>query len=138
MRRVNLHEAKTHLSRLVAQAVAGEGFVICKAGVPLVQVTRLADAETLATPPRRLLGLLAGQCSVPEDFDRFACEEIADLFEGLAGFSIGVHRAVKLLLDTHLLVWAMGEPSRLGPVLRDGWRIRSTPSASAWLPSGSS
>ncbi len=43
--------------------------MICKAGVPLVQVTRLADAETLATPPRR--------------FDRFACEEIADLFEGL-------------------------------------------------------
>lgn len=83
MRRVNLHEAKTHLSRLVAQAVAGESFVICKAGVPLVQVTRLADAETLATPPRRRLGLLAGQCSVPEDFDRFASEEIADLFEGL-------------------------------------------------------
>ena len=82
IQRVNLHEAKTHLSRLAAQAVAGEGFVICKAGVPLVQVTRLADGENLDTPPRRRLGLLAGQCSVPDDFDRIASEEIADLFEG--------------------------------------------------------
>lgn len=83
MRQVNLHEAKTHLSRLVAEAVAGEGFVICKAGRPLVQVTRLADADTNGQPPRRRLGLLAGQCSVPDDFDRIAAEEIADLFEGL-------------------------------------------------------
>ncbi len=82
VRQVNLHEAKTHLSRLVAQAVAGESFVICKAGVPLVQVTRLNDADIQAPPPRRRLGLLAGQCSVPDDFDRIASDEIADLFEG--------------------------------------------------------
>ena len=83
MRQVNLHEAKTHLSRLVAEAVAGEGFVICKAGRPLVQVIRLAGDEDPVNPPRRRLGLLAGQCSVPEDFDQIASEEIADLFEGL-------------------------------------------------------
>ena len=82
VRQVNLHEAKTHLSRLVAQAVAGESFVICKAGVPLVQVTRLNDADIQAPPPRRRLGLLAGHCSVPDDFDRIASDEIADLFEG--------------------------------------------------------
>lgn len=80
VRQVNLHEAKTHLSRLVA----GQGFVICKAGKPLVQVTRLTGAEDAATPPRRRLGLLAGQCSVPDDFDQIAAEEIADLFEGLS------------------------------------------------------
>lgn len=84
MRQVNLHEAKTHLSRLVAEAVAGEGFVICKAGKPLVQVTRLIGDEDAPTPPRRRLGLLAGQCSVPDDFDRIGAEEIADLFEGLS------------------------------------------------------
>lgn len=50
MRQVNLHEARTHLSCLVAQAVASESFVISKAGVPLVQITRLTDAETLAMP----------------------------------------------------------------------------------------
>ncbi len=37
VRPVNLHEAKTLLSRLVAEAVAGEGFVICKAGKPLLR-----------------------------------------------------------------------------------------------------
>jgi antitoxin (DNA-binding transcriptional repressor) of toxin-antitoxin stability system len=82
VRQVNLHEAKTHLSRLVAEAVAGEGFVICKAGRPLVQVTRLVDVAEVGPPPRRRLGLLAGQCSVPDDFDRIAAEEIAALFEG--------------------------------------------------------
>jgi antitoxin (DNA-binding transcriptional repressor) of toxin-antitoxin stability system len=85
VRQVNLHEAKTHLSRLVAEAVAGEGFVICKAGRPLVQVTRLTGADEPATPPRRRLGLLAGHCSVPDDFDQIASGEIADLFEGLLG-----------------------------------------------------
>jgi antitoxin (DNA-binding transcriptional repressor) of toxin-antitoxin stability system len=84
VRQVNLHEAKTHLSRLVAEAVAGEGFVICKAGKPLVQVTRLTGADDTAAPPRRRLGLLAGQCSVPDDFDQIADDEIADLFEGLS------------------------------------------------------
>jgi antitoxin (DNA-binding transcriptional repressor) of toxin-antitoxin stability system len=82
VRKVNLHQAKTHLSRLVSEAVAGEGFVICKAGQPLVQVTRLVDAADAGPPPRRRLGLLAGQCSVPDDFDRIAAEEIAVLFEG--------------------------------------------------------
>ncbi|MCX5952381.1 MAG: type II toxin-antitoxin system prevent-host-death family antitoxin [Cyanobacteria bacterium] len=84
MRQVNLHEAKTQLSRLVAEAVAGKSFVICKAGKPLVQVTRLAGADDdSANPPRRRLGLLAGQCSVPDDFDQIAVGEIADLFDGL-------------------------------------------------------
>jgi len=85
VRQVNLHEAKTHLSRLVAEAVAGEGFVNCKAGRPLVQVTRLTGADEPANPPRRRLGLLAGHCSVPDDFDQNASREIADLFEGLLG-----------------------------------------------------
>ena len=83
MRQVNLHEAKTHLSRLVAEAVAGEGFVICKAGRPVVQVTRLVDPDGLDQPPRRRLGLLTGQCSVPDNFDRIAAEEIVALFEGV-------------------------------------------------------
>ena len=84
VRQVNLHEAKTHLSRLVAEAVAGEGFVICKAGKPLVRVTRL-EGDHDPAPPRRRLGLLAGQCSVPDDFDQLAAGDIAALFEGRAG-----------------------------------------------------
>jgi prevent-host-death family protein len=81
MRQVNMHEAKTHLSRLVEEAAAGEAFVICKAGRPMVRVTALDDASH-AAPERRRLGLLRGQCELPDDFDRMAAGTIADLFEG--------------------------------------------------------
>ena len=81
MRQVNMQEAKTHLSRLVEEAAAGEPFVICKAGRPMVRVTSLNEAGTAAAPLRRL-GLLVGQCQVPDDFDQLAGAEIADLFEG--------------------------------------------------------
>ena len=80
MRMVNMHEAKTHLSRLVEKAAAGEPFVICKAGRPLVRVTRLDDTEN-GGGPLRSLGLLAGNCSVPDDFDQMGADAIADLFE---------------------------------------------------------
>jgi prevent-host-death family protein len=72
---VNIHEAKTQLSKLVDRAAKGEPFVIAKAGKPLVKVAAL-DAP--ATPRR--LGFLAGQMSVPEDFDRMGEAEIAALF----------------------------------------------------------
>ncbi len=72
---VNIHEAKTQLSKLVDQAVKGEPFVIAKAGKPLVKVTAL-DAPRV---PQRL-GFLAGEIAVPEDFDRMGEAEIARLF----------------------------------------------------------
>ena len=79
MRTVNIHEAKTHLSRLIEQAAAGESFVIAKAGKPMVKVSALSAPE--AGQVRRL-GFLAGQLSVPDDFDRIGAEEIAQLFGG--------------------------------------------------------
>lgn len=79
MRQVNMHEAKTHLSRLVDEAAAGDSFLICKAGRPMVRVTPLSEP---ASAPRRRLGLLRGHCSVPDDFDRLGADELADLFEG--------------------------------------------------------
>jgi prevent-host-death family protein len=78
MRTVNIHEAKTHLSRLIEQAVRGEPFIIAKAGTPLVKVTAL---ETPATSRR--LGFLAGHFAVPDDFDRMGNAEIAELFQGI-------------------------------------------------------
>ena len=81
MRRVNMHEAKTHLSRLVDEAAAGDSFLICKAGKPMVRVTPI-DEPCVESPPLRRLGLLQGQCFVPNDFDRLGGEELADLFEG--------------------------------------------------------
>jgi prevent-host-death family protein len=79
MRTVNSHEAKTHLSRLLEEAVNGEPFIIAKAGKPLVKVTRIDEAETR---PKRRIGFLAGQFSVPDDFDQRHAEEIVRLFEG--------------------------------------------------------
>jgi antitoxin (DNA-binding transcriptional repressor) of toxin-antitoxin stability system len=67
--------------RLVQEAAAGEPFVICKAGRLMVRVTPLGEAGAAASPLRRL-GLLAGQCQVPDDFDQLGAAEIADLFEG--------------------------------------------------------
>jgi antitoxin (DNA-binding transcriptional repressor) of toxin-antitoxin stability system len=81
MRQVNMQQAKTHLSRLVEEAAAGEPFVTCKADRPMVRVTSLNEAGAAAAPLRRL-GLLAGPCQVPDDFDQLGGAEIADLFEG--------------------------------------------------------
>ena len=77
---VNIHEAKTHLSRLVEQAAKGDSFIIAKAGKALVKVTALDVPDQGA---RRRIGFLAGQVVVPDDFDRMGQAEIEQLF-GLA------------------------------------------------------
>jgi prevent-host-death family protein len=77
MRTVNIHEAKTHLSRLVDQAAKGEPFVIAKAGKPLVRVIA-PDAPSGGQVQR--LGFTTGQILVPDDFDRVGSAEIAMLF----------------------------------------------------------
>jgi prevent-host-death family protein len=79
MKTVNIHEAKTQLSKLVEQASKGEGFVIAKAGKPLVKVIAL-NAPTGAQVRR--LGFMAGQISVPDDFDRMGNDEIKKMFGG--------------------------------------------------------
>jgi prevent-host-death family protein len=76
---VNIHEAKTQLSKLVDQAAKGESFVIAKAGKPLVKVAALA-----APAKARRLGFLAGEITVPKDFDRLGSAAIATLF-GIEG-----------------------------------------------------
>ena len=77
MRTVNIHEAKTHLSRLVEQAAKGESFVIAKAGKPLVKVVPLDAPE--AGKARRF-DFMAGQIRVPDDFDRMGSEQIEKMF----------------------------------------------------------
>ncbi|MSQ22951.1 MAG: type II toxin-antitoxin system prevent-host-death family antitoxin [Chloroflexi bacterium] len=72
---VNIHEAKTHLSRLIEQAVNGESIVIAKAGKPLVKIVALGAPRA----PQRL-GFMDGEISVPEDFDRMGEAEIAVMF----------------------------------------------------------
>jgi prevent-host-death family protein len=79
MKTVNIHEAKTQLSKLVAAASKGEPFIIAKAGKPVVKVTALG--APIGAQVRRL-GFMAGQISVPDDFDRMGREEIERIFGG--------------------------------------------------------
>lgn len=79
MKTVNIHEAKTHLSKLVEEASRGESFVIAKAGKPVVKVTALAAPTGSQV---RRLGFMAGQISVPDDFDQMGREEIDRMFAG--------------------------------------------------------
>lgn len=79
MHTVNIHEAKTHLSRLIEKAAKGEPFIIAKAGKPLVKVIAL-DAPMPGATKRT--GFMAGQFTVPDDFDRMGEEDIEAMFGG--------------------------------------------------------
>ena len=79
MKTVNIHEAKTQLSRLVEQASKGEAFIIAKAGKPVVKVIALTSPTGAQV---RRLGFMAGQISVPEDFDCMGKKEIERMFGG--------------------------------------------------------
>jgi prevent-host-death family protein len=74
---VNVHEAKTHLSRLLERAMEGEEVIIMRAGRPLVRLTPVEKA-----PVQRKLGTAKGDFVVPEDFDAPLPEEILAEFEG--------------------------------------------------------
>ena len=73
MKKVNIHEAKTHLSRLVEDVAAGEEVIIAKAGKP---VARLVPFEKPAQP--RTPGALKGRIRIAEDFDAPLPHEIGD------------------------------------------------------------
>jgi prevent-host-death family protein len=76
---INIHEAKTHLSRLVAKAAKGEAFIIAKAGKPMVKVVPFESEEKPA--PQRL-GFMRGKIKIPDDFDTMGQEEIVRMFYG--------------------------------------------------------
>jgi prevent-host-death family protein len=76
MIQVNIHEAKTHLSRLLAQVAAGEEVVIAKSGKPLVRLTPISDVSA-----KRTLGRDIGLFDVPEDFNDPLPEEELQAFE---------------------------------------------------------
>ena len=73
METINVHEAKTHLSRLVDKAAKGESFVIAKAGRPMVKVVPLDSPDA---GQQKRLGFLAGHIEVPDDFDTMGIDEI--------------------------------------------------------------
>jgi len=76
-RTVNIYEAKTHFSRLVELAAAGEEIVIAKAGKPVARLAPLRDRKE----PRKS-GVLAGRFRVSDDFDAPLPDDLLDAFEG--------------------------------------------------------
>ena len=77
MRSVDIHEAKTHLSRLINAAANGRPFIITRAGEP---VAKVIAADTPDASTKRRLGFLAGEISVPKNFDRMGAKRINNLF----------------------------------------------------------
>ena len=74
---INIHEAKTHLSRIVDEVAAGAEIIIAKAGKPLAKLTPISALVT-----KKKLGLLKGKIKVPDDFNASLPEEVLAAFEG--------------------------------------------------------
>ncbi len=79
MRSVNIHDAKTHFSRLVDEVAGGETVIIAKAGKPVAQ---LAPLSADAPEKKSLIGFMRGRITVPDDFDTMFQDEIIAMFEG--------------------------------------------------------
>jgi prevent-host-death family protein len=79
MQTVNIHEAKTHLSKLIEKAVNGEPFIIAKAGKPMVRVVAIDAPEP---KKMRRIGFGDGKSKIPDDFDTMCNKEIEEMFYG--------------------------------------------------------
>jgi prevent-host-death family protein len=79
METVNIHYAKTHLSRLLERVTQGEEITIAKAGKPIAMLSSINEE---APQKAKVIGFMAGEFSVPDDFDTMGAEEIALMFEG--------------------------------------------------------
>lgn len=76
MTEVNIHEAKTHLSRLLRRVTAGEEVVIARSGKPIARILPLESKK------KRVFGQDAGLFEVPDDFDTPLPDDILKAFEG--------------------------------------------------------
>ena len=73
---VNVHEAKTHLSRLLERVAAGEEILISKAGKPMAKLTPISKPQNNRVP-----GLDKGMIQIPDDFDAPLPDDLLELFE---------------------------------------------------------
>ena len=76
---INIHEAKTHLSKLLLRVIAGEEIVIAKAGKPVAKIVPFEQKQTIRTP-----GSAKGQIWIAPDFNAPLPDEILEAFEGRA------------------------------------------------------
>lgn len=73
----NIHQAKTHLSRLIEEAIEGKETVIAKAGKPVAKLVPIHRAH-----PKRKFGVLKGKMRIAEDFDAPLPDDVIKSFEG--------------------------------------------------------
>ncbi len=78
MIRINIHEAKTHLSRYLARLLKGETIVLCKRNVPIAEIRPIAGGRDRPRP----VGLARGQLSVAKAFFEPLPDEVLDSFRG--------------------------------------------------------
>ena len=76
MRIVNIHEAKTHFSKLVDSVIHGHEILIAMAGKPVAKLCPIAKK------PERRFGVLKGKIKIAKDFDAPLSDEVLDIFEG--------------------------------------------------------
>ena len=74
---VNIHEAKTHFSRLLSRVAAGEEIIIAKAGKPIARLVPFRKPKR-----KRPLGMDKGLFQVPKEFDAPLPDDLLDAFEG--------------------------------------------------------
>ena len=113
MTTVNIHDAKTHFSRLIERARQGERITIAKDGVPVAMLVALPPQR----PSRRPLGLDRGRVIIRSDFDDPLPEfeaDVADPDDPLARPA-----DVRALLDTHVFLWALAADERLSQRARE-------------------
>lgn len=75
MKKTNLHEAKSNLSKLVELATKGEEIIICKAGIPVAKLVSLHNKRAVRKP-----GIWAGKVTIEKDFDELP-KEFLDYFK---------------------------------------------------------
>ena len=78
MIKLNIHEAKTHLSKYLAKLKAGERILLCKRNQPVAQITPLPEVPTRPRP----IGLARGTFTVPRSFFEALPDDLLDVFEG--------------------------------------------------------
>ncbi len=78
MQTVNIHEAKTHFSKLIEQIQRGEEIVIAKAGVPVARLVPYVEHKSAIRPP----GSMKGELWIADDFDAPLPDDLQAAFEG--------------------------------------------------------
>lgn len=76
MRQVNIHEAKTHLSRLIEDVQTGEEIIIARSGKPVARLLGIGNVR-----PRRQLGVLKGKIAITDDFDAPLPEDVLTAYD---------------------------------------------------------